>query len=132
MQKTDQFSFRLKPSQVDKGGIGIFALHDIAPDTWLAIEPRGQAVGADYQESDIPKELLVYCVANPDGTWNGPRQFNHMELSWFLNHSFEPNARYRDDGCYSIKEIKAGDEITIDYNSLGEPESVKEDYYRKK
>jgi SET domain-containing protein len=48
-----------------------------------------------------------------------------------LNHSETPNAVHRDYEYYALVNIRAGEEITIDYNSLGEPEDAKEDYYKK-
>jgi SET domain-containing protein len=128
MNKTDEFSFRLKTSNI--GGIGVFALHDIEPGTWLALKPRGVTVGVERKEKEIPKELLMYCIAKEDNVWQCPPEFNHMHLIWYLNHSDHPNAEKRDDGYYSIKDIKAGQEILIDYNILEEPEDKKEDFYR--
>ena len=31
---------------------------------------------------------------------------------------------------YALEDIKAGEEILIDYNCLNEPEHLKEDYYK--
>jgi len=31
---------------------------------------------------------------------------------------------------FAKKDVKAGEEITIDYNNLDEPENAKEDYYK--
>jgi hypothetical protein len=80
-------------------------------------------------ESEIPKELIGYCIANNDGTWRCPPDFSCMHLVWHLNHSDTPNAEQREDGYYAIANIKAGEEIMIDYNTLGEPEDKKEDFY---
>lgn len=60
-----------------------------------------------------------------------------MEIGWYINHSSTPNVGRRncperngEHRLYTIKDIKAGDEIVVDYNELGEPEDVKEDYYK--
>lgn len=129
--QTNSSSFILKPTNIEGAGVGVFALHDIEPDTWLALKPRGESVGVNAREEDIPKDLITYCVANDDGTWNCPPEFNHMHMVWYLNHSDNPNADKREDGYYSTKAIKAGVEVTIDYNILDEPEDKKEEYYRK-
>ena len=129
--QTDSNSFILKPTEIEGAGVGVFTLHDIEPDTWLALKPRGESVGVNVREEDIPKELITYCVANNDGTWNCPPEFNHMHVVWYLNHSDTPNAYKRDDGYYSTKLIKAGEEVTIDYNILDEPEDKKEAYYKE-
>lgn len=131
MQTSDK-SFILKPSLIVGGGVGVFALHDIEPNTWLALKPKGESISVRLKESEIPKELLNYCIANNDGLWNCPPEFNHMHMVWFLNHSGKPNAEKRADGYYALGTITAGEEITINYNDLGEPEDKKEAYYREK
>lgn len=128
--KTTSESFLLKPSRIEQAGVGVFALHNIEPDTFLALKPKGKSVGVDRREEDIPKELLAYCVAKEGNIWRCPPDFSHMHMVWYLNHSPQPNAEKREDGYYAIRSIKTGDEITIDYNSLGEPEDKKEDYYK--
>jgi SET domain-containing protein len=42
-----------------------------------------------------------------------------MEIGWYLNHSDDPNV-YHDEQYfyYSLKDIKAGEELFIDYSSL--------------
>jgi SET domain-containing protein len=54
-----------------------------------------------------------------------------MEVGWFLNHSDKPNAYHENYEYYALRDIKEGEEITIDYNSLEESEESKEYYYRK-
>ncbi len=129
--KTDDHSFILKPSTISEAGIGVFAIHDIEPNTWLAVKPKGKSVGVIVNENEVPKDLIRYCIAQENGTWRCPPEFNHMHLVWYLNHSDKPNAERRDDGYYSIMKIKSNEEILIDYNSLNEPEDRKEGYYRE-
>ncbi len=53
-----------------------------------------------------------------------------MPIGWYLNHAKVPNAsRDKSYRWYASRDIKAGEEITIDYNSLEEPEEAKEGYY---
>ena len=129
MNKTDEFSFRLKASNI--GGVGVFALHDIDTDVMLALKTN-EKVGIVRHKEDIPNELIEYCIANQDGTYTCPPEFNHMHLVWYLNHSNEPNATLRENAYHSTKPIKAGEEIVIDYNILGEPEDKKEAFYGTK
>ena len=109
----------------------MFAIVDIPKDTFLALKPRGVTVGVDLKEEDVPKELLTYCIAKEDGIWCCPPDFTQMHMVWFLNHSGRPNAEKREDGYFSTVDVRAGDEILIDYNTLDEPEDKKEDYYKK-
>ena len=117
MKKTDEFSFQLKPSTIE--GVGVFAVHDIAPDAWLAIKPP-QKIGRTLRKEEIPAQLLGYCILQGDGTYNCPPEFNHMHLVWYLNHSHTPNAELRDDGDYSTRTIQGGEEILIDYGLFDE------------
>jgi SET domain-containing protein len=120
MNKTHAQSFKLKPSAIPGAGVGVFALHDIDPGVWLALKPR-QKVGIKLQKADISEDLLDYCIGNDDGTYTCPPEFNHMHLVWYLNHSDTPNAERREDGYYSLREIRSGDEIVIDYNIFHKP-----------
>lgn len=136
-----EFSFILKPSVF--GGIDVFATHDI---------PSGTAI-FNYNYSphfrtlkikNVPTQLLKYCIYISDEECLCPERFDRMEIGWYLNHSHTPNIgrteaivggeminERRKRNLYTIVDIKAGDEILIDYNELKEPEQLKEDYYKK-
>lgn len=131
MHTTNEFSFVLKPSTISGGGVGIFTLHDIDKDVRLDILPEGYEARI-LKTDDIPDDLRVYCVAQPDGkTWRCPKKFNHMEMSWYINHSKNSNARFeRFVGFFSTRPIKKGEELFLNYNELNEPEELKEDYYK--
>ena len=59
-----------------------------------------------------------------------PKDFGCMEIGWYLNHSKTPNAYHRNYEYYALRDIKTGEEITVDYNTLEEPEEAKENYYK--
>lgn len=137
--QSSEFSFVLKPSPI--AGIGVFAIHDIPKGAIvLTTEFRIRSL----KTKDVPKELLHYCVYLNDEECLGPEHFDRMEIGWFINHSKTPNiardfVEYATEELNSFKarpfiaiqDIKAGDEITVDYNYLAEPEALKEEYYRK-
>ncbi|MCA9370379.1 MAG: SET domain-containing protein-lysine N-methyltransferase [Candidatus Peregrinibacteria bacterium] len=61
-----------------------------------------------------------------------PKYFNHMEIGCYLNHAKNPNAMHdKEYRYYALQDIHAGEEITIDYNTLEEPEEDKESYYKE-
>lgn len=130
-----EFSFMLKPSSL--GGVGVFATHDIAEGTHLFKTPSALRT---LPIKDVPKPLLPYCIYTSDEECLCPERFDRMEIGWFINHSATPNIARRTAitdkesfevrSIYAIKNIKAGDEIFIDYNSLNEPEHLKENYYK--
>jgi len=117
---TNEFSFRLKPSAIE--GVGVFAVHNIVKGTKLMLKPDGYK-SRKLKKKDIPQEFSGYCVKDEDGVHERcPNAFNHMWLCWFLNHSDKPNAEGDDNDnfmYYALRDIKAGEEITIDYKTLG-------------
>ncbi|MEA1052780.1 GNAT family N-acetyltransferase [Lamprobacter modestohalophilus] len=117
-RRTNQFSFRLKPSTIPNAGIGVFALHDIEKGTFLAVRPQATPVGKNVPRESIPEGLRMYCIENKNGTLRCPKDFSQMHCVWFLNHSDTPNAERRRDGFYAKTKIFSGDEILIDYENL--------------
>lgn len=128
---TTEFSFLLKPSQ---HGVGVFAVHDIAKGTYLRLfgdeeqlEERSQV----RKIEDIPEVFRSFCMYRADRTLIVPKDFGCMPVGWYLNHAKEANAFHRDFQWYAARDIQAGEEILIDYNTLEEPENAKEVYYKK-
>jgi hypothetical protein len=127
LRKTTEFSFILKPSP---HGIGVFAVHDIARGTPLRLFPGRKGGGYKVRtKKEVPETFRKYFIDRGE-TLSGPNDLGCMEIGWHLNHSADPNARHRDYEYYALRDINAGEEITIHYNSLEEPEEAKEDYYR--
>lgn len=130
-----ELSFILKPSTIPGAGVGVFAVHDINADTPLFRVERN--ITRTLKMKDVPPELVKYCIYMENGECIAPERFDRMEIGWYLNHSATPNVGHRscperngEHRLYTIKNVKAGDEIVIDYNELGEPEDLKEDYYK--
>lgn len=136
--QSSEFSFILKPSPI--GGIGVFATHDI---------PRGTLVFNTkfiirlLKIKDVPTDLLDYCVYLNDEECLGPEKFDRMEIGWYINHSKTPNIardfveytteelnNFKSRPFVAIQKIKTGDEITVDYNYLNEPDNMKKEYYK--
>lgn len=94
MKTTNRFSFILKPSTIRDGGVGVFALHDIAEGTYMELFLK------DFQEElrnekDVPEELRGYCLNHESGKLLCPKFFNRMDIGNYLNHSKNPNLRYK-------------------------------------
>lgn len=135
-----EFSLCLKPSSL--GGIGVFATHDIASGTVLLT--REHALRR-MNIKDIPADWQKFCVYINSQECFAPEQFDRMEIGWFINHSDNPNVAPKDPiesldevdlskkAAYpfvALKDIKAGEEITVDYNYMKEPEHMKDDFYK--
>jgi len=127
---TDELSFFLKVSTIPGAGIGVFALHDIASGVWLEVIPRGYQA-RKFKAHELPDELRSYCIAKGNDIYTCPRQFNRMEIGWYMNHSPESNVDWDDDldGYVSTRPIRAGEELLINYNLFEEPTEKKSAYY---
>lgn len=124
--KWSEFSFILKPSSL--GGVGVFATHDIEVGTQVF---SGIFSRRKMKVEDVPSDFIKYCIFLSDEECLCPERFDRMEIGWFVNHSDQPNIARREGVNVAVHAIKAGDEILIDYNQLGEPEHLKEAYYKR-
>jgi len=127
---TDEFSFMLKPS---KHGIGVFAAHDIKKGTFLRLfgdEKKIENRAAMRDKKAVPEPFRQYCMNRGDKLIC-PKDFGNMSVGWHMNHSKNPNAVHKNYDWYASRDISAGEEITIDYNTLEEPEKAREEYYKK-
>lgn len=113
---------RLKPSKLDKKGVGVFALRRI---------PKGKKIFADENEelcwvpkSALPKQRplrdLYDAFAVIDGERYGcPTSFNRLTPAWFLNESKKPNTSSDENyDFYALRDIVAGEELTVDYSEF--------------
>ncbi len=122
-----EFSFILQPSQI--GGIGVFTTHDILKGTRIF---SGTHSPRTMNTKDIPNGFLKYCIFLNDKECLCPERFDRMEIGWYLNHSHDPNVSITlEKRVIALCDIKAGEEILLDYNELNEPEHLKEAYYEK-
>ncbi len=125
--KTTEFSFIIKPAE---HGVGVFAVHDIKAGTYLRLfGDETVEVSGLREKKSVPNFFQEYCI-DRDEMLRCPKDFGCMEIGWYLNHSKTPNAYHKNYDYYALKDIKAGEEITIDYNLLGESEEAKKDYMK--
>lgn len=116
----------LKPSAIE--GIGVFALQDIpkgcrdmfgkpdAADEWITVPKK------EIENLPAHSQFLVgnYCLYNEDNYFIPAHGFKKMDISLFLNHSDAPNIISVNDGDYfeATRNIKAGEELVIDYGEI--------------
>lgn len=127
--ETTDLSFTLGPSQY---GIGVFALHHIAEGTALKLCGDDEAeISHTVAIEAVPEALLKYCIPVSATKVIRPNDFSCMQVIWYVNHAAEPNAGHEGFRYRALRDIAAGEEITIDYNTLGIPPELCEDYFRK-
>lgn len=115
---------RLAPSKIS--GVGVFAIKDIPANTNLfsdddvkMIELRKDEV--DMIDSETKKLYDDFCVIRGE-KYICPQNFNDITVGWFINHSSEnPNVVCDENLVFhSASEIKAGEELTLDYSTYSE------------
>lgn len=116
----------LRPSPVE--GIGVFAIRDIpkgcrdmfgkpdAAEDWMTISKK------EIRALPAHARFIVgnYCLYDEQNYYIPAHGFKKMDVSLFLNHADEPNIVSVSDGDYfeAIREIKAGEELLVDYGQI--------------
>jgi SET domain-containing protein len=110
---TTQYSFVLRPSNI--AGVGVFSTHKILSGTYLRLFAPDEKLQMLNKSHDFIEFLEWFGVEVQD-RFSCPEDFGRMSVGWYLNHSSEPNAFYKDDYYYyALRDIAEGEEITIDY-----------------
>lgn len=120
----------LKPSPIE--GIGVFAITDIAKgcrdmfskpdknDNWITVSKK------EVESLPPHAQFIVgnYCLYDEDNYFIPGHGFKKIDLALFLNHADIPNVISINDGDYfeALRDIKAGEELVIDYGEIVEGE----------
>ena len=129
LNKTDQFSFMLKPSKVE--GVGVYATHSIKKGTRLRIFPGGESKfvsnKSKWFKSPLRKLFLERYSVEVEGGIYCPPDFSRMDIGWYLNHSKKPNTLHDEKyNYYAKKNIEKDEEIFINYRNLSDVEKNSE------
>jgi SET domain-containing protein len=116
----------LKPSPIE--GIGVFALKDIPigcrdmfskpdiNDKWIKISKQ------EVEKLPTHAQFVIgnYCLYDSANYFVPDYGFKKIDISLFINHSNTPNIISINEGDYfeTIREIKAGEELVIDYGGI--------------
>ena len=107
-------------------GVGVFAIRDIpegcnpfvgddAGSTWVP----AAAVDA-IADVELRRMYLDFCPLVA-GRYLAPPDFNRMSISWYMNHSDEPNMMSDVNVDFRAKRlICTGEELTADYRAYSD------------
>jgi hypothetical protein len=111
-----EVNFYLAPSKIS--GVGLFTRVDIKRGEILDKKITNDA--KFIKKSDDLDLMNKLCVKVKNGWWC-PADFSRPYFWWYINHSKKPNVKCDKNNKFtSIKNINAGEEITIDYKNLAE------------
>lgn len=121
---------RLKSSSIH--GVGVFAIKKIpkginpfpsAPDYEAITVSKKDLKNLDPEMKKLLFDLLVFDGDTVDIPVKG---LNNLDVSFYLNHSKNPNLKYADDreGFISLRDIEVGEELTADYDILNNPKEL--------
>lgn len=116
-----KWQLRLKPSKIDRGGVGVFTDEVIPLGAHIKLCEwwDGRVRKMVNLKRDDFKMAEIYGVEMRDGKICIPTSFIAMSLCWYLNHSLTPNVRLLKNGNgVSNRDIRAGEELTINYALL--------------
>ena len=114
----------LKPSGIDKGGVGVFVVSAIM---------KGKKVAEGIHEGDykeiipwtslkrfsraVQKKVMDFCIGTPEGFIPiEDMNFNALTVEWYFNHSCNGNLGFNKNGDFiALRNIKKGEELSYDY-----------------
>jgi len=120
-RSTSEFSFRLRPSSIPNAGVGVFSVHAICKNTYLALKPLVPSHRA-MRSREVPRGLRHLSIWLTTGRYLAvPANFAAVDMAWYLNHDAEsPNIRWTPAGFFANHTIRANEELLFDYNTLQE------------
>lgn len=107
-----------------KKGKGVFAKRDIKRNTIIEI---AHVILIPNKEYDLLQNTILwnYIFEWDDPKYNGENQAAiALSVCQFINHSYEPNLRYEYDYIKTTikyitrRDIKKGEELTVNYNGV--------------
>jgi SET domain-containing protein len=112
-------------SRIPGAGEGLFAAEDIEPGEVVSRWHDG--VDQTFAEEELTGMDSVERQKFEDfASWDGDRWYLSGDDSKYMNHSSKPNLGVAGGDAPSatrdriaLRSIKAGDELTIDYNEVG-------------
>jgi hypothetical protein len=114
---------RIKASST---GVGLFAIRDIPKGTKLFVGDVGNTIRisvSDVNKIDDAEVRRMYTDFCPvvGNYFVAPSDFNQITMSWYLNHSDEPNVTVVPElQFFTVRFVLLGEELTTDYTTYSD------------
>ena len=112
--------------KVSSRGVGVFAIRDIPAGMPLFEGEIGtivrvpRAIVEQITDAQLRDMYFDFCPTIDDA-FIAPADFNQLTMSWYMNHSANPNVRTNEDIRFStIGPIAVGEELTINYAAFSD------------
>lgn len=125
--KFQKLLIELKPSQIDTGGVGVFAVvginggekvaNGIPIEDFSDIIPWGEF---SHFSNEVQKKIMSFCVGTPEGfVPPDGLDFNKLSVEWYFSHSCNGSLGFDKNGNFiAIRDIKKGEELSYDYGLI--------------
>jgi SET domain-containing protein len=111
-------------------GVGVFAIRDIPAGMRLFEGDLASVVRVSRQTVDQIKDAELrrmyfdFCPTH-ENAFIAPADFNQITMSWYMNHSSDPNVRADAELRFvTSRPIHSGEELTTDYTTFSEHAST--------
>jgi SET domain-containing protein len=117
----------LKPSLIDRDGVGVFAVVNIKKGQKIAdglsLEDFNHQIpweNLKYFDKETKKKIKDFCVGTPEG-FVPPEDmdFNKLSIEWYFNHACDGNVGFDENGDFiAIRNIEKEEELSYDYGLI--------------
>lgn len=112
--------------KVSSNGVGVFAIREIKAGFRLFEGDRAETVRVPETIVDGVSDLQIrqmyfdFCPKR-EGDFLAPADFNELTMSWYMNHSLNPNVIADESLQFTAsRAIAVGEELTINYSTLSD------------
>ena len=112
--------------KVSAHGVGVFAIRGIPAGMNLFQGDVGgimrvpRRLVEELADAELRAMYFDFCPTIDDA-FLAPADFNQLTMSWYMNHSADPNVHTdRDIRFSTLRPIDVGEELTIDYAAFSE------------
>jgi len=109
-----RFDYFIDQSHIPHSGLGLFTKNDIKTKDVVIFPNQFHQTYSEIEFDQLPKDSIEYIsgIRWFDNTYSADPEWSAES---HLNHSFTPNCLWHLGFVIALKDIKAGEELTINY-----------------